>query len=65
MLRSAASTMIPDWTWVMSSLLATTLIRSALVIALRAGSLILGHSPAPPSGARHALRWRAAKDAGL
>ena len=36
MLRRAASTMIPDWTWVMSSFLATMLIRSAFVMAFLA-----------------------------
>ena len=38
MLRRAASTMIPAWTWVMSRRFATTPIRSAFVIAVRAGS---------------------------
>src|SRR5688572_6551726 len=45
-LLSAASTMIPDWTWVMSSFFATMLIRSAFVIAFRGvGESVMTSAP--------------------
>src|SRR5262249_31340530 len=49
-LRRAASTMMPDWTWVMSSRFATMLIRSAFVIAFLDDSVISQvsrHRPRP------------------
>ena len=50
MLRSAASTMMPDWTCVMSSFLATMLMRSAFVIAFRAAfESLIGVAPGLPT----------------